>query len=76
MHTTVLIGRRRRVNNYGVIKLLVSAITENPTHACGIHQLKNPFALRFPRFKRWREEKAPNKATRTSEIVQMYQGVK
>jgi DNA ligase-1 len=57
-----------------VMEVLASEITQSPTHSCGIHQLDKPLALRFPRFKRWREEKAPNQATHTSEIIQMYKG--
>jgi DNA ligase-1 len=49
-------------------------ITRSPTHTCGRDKKrKRGWALRFPRFQRWRE-KDPGQATTTREVLEMYEG--
>lgn len=58
-----------------VVEVLGSEITKSPVHTCNWNEeQKQGLALRFPRFIRWREEKSPEQATTTEEIVQMYTG--
>jgi DNA ligase-1 len=58
-----------------VVEVLGSEITKSPVHTCNWKEdQKQGLALRFPRFIRWREEKSPEQATTTEEIVQMYTG--
>ena len=45
---------------------------KSPVHTCAQDQLDQGLALRFPRFQRWRSEKAADQATHTSEVLQMY----
>jgi DNA ligase-1 len=56
-----------------VIEVLGSEITKSPAHTCNWDEEKERgFALRFPRFIRWRPEKSPEEATTAEEIAQMY----
>jgi len=56
-----------------VIETLGSEITKSPIHTCNWNEEEEKgMALRFPRFVRWREEKAPEQATTSEEILQMY----
>jgi DNA ligase 1 len=58
-----------------VVEVLGSKITKSPVHTCNWREEeKQGLALRFPRFIRWREEKSPEQATSTEEILQMYNG--
>ncbi|MGB9937822.1 MAG: ATP-dependent DNA ligase [Methanobacterium sp.] len=58
-----------------VVEVLGSEITKSPVHTCNWNkQEKLGLALRFPRFIKWREEKSPEQATSTEEILQMYNG--
>jgi len=57
-------------------EVLASEITESPIHSCAGRQRDKALSLRFPRFKRWRSEKAANQATHTKEIIEMYEGSK
>ncbi len=58
-----------------VVEVLGSEITKSPVHTCNWNSTeKQGLALRFPRFIRWREEKSPEQATTTNEIIQMYKG--
>lgn len=58
-----------------VVEVLGSEITKSPVHTCNWSaEEKQGLALRFPRFIRWREEKSPEQATTTDEILQMYKG--
>lgn len=58
-----------------VVEVLGSEITKSPVHTCNWKdEQKQGLALRFPRFIKWREEKSPEQATTTEEIVQMYKG--
>lgn len=56
-----------------VVEVLGSEITKSPVHTCNWNdEEKQGLALRFPRFIRWREEKSPEQATSSEEILQMY----
>jgi DNA ligase-1 len=56
-----------------VVEVLGSEITKSPVHTCNWNdEEKQGLALRFPRFIRWREEKSPEQATTSEEILQMY----
>lgn len=56
-----------------VVEVLGSEITNSPSHTCNWNEEeKQGLALRFPRFIRYREEKAPEQATTTDEIVEMF----
>lgn len=56
-----------------VLEVLASEITESPNHTCNWSDKKNRgLALRFPRFERWRPEKAPEQATTVQEIRDMF----
>ena len=58
-----------------VVEVLGSEITKSPVHTCNWNEIeKQGLALRFPRFIRWREEKSPEQATSSKEILQMYKG--
>jgi DNA ligase-1 len=58
-----------------VLEILAAEITPSPNHTAGWGAI-NPdagLALRFPRFTgRWRVDKAPEDATTTDELVEMY----
>lgn len=55
-----------------VLEVRGSEITESPAHTCNWNEEeKRGLALRFPRFERWRSEKAPEQATTVKEIVNM-----
>jgi DNA ligase 1 len=58
-----------------VVEVLGAELTLSPTHTAGWGVVKDDsgLALRFPRFTgRWRDDKAPEDATTTDEIVQMF----
>jgi DNA ligase 1 len=58
-----------------VVEVLGAELTLSPTHTAGWGVVKEDsgLALRFPRFTgRWRDDKAPEDATTTDEIVQMF----
>ena len=58
-----------------VLEVLAAEITPSPNHTAGWGAI-NPdagLALRFPRFTgRWRDDKSPEDATTTDELVQLY----
>ncbi|MCP8304812.1 MAG: hypothetical protein H3Z50_05020 [archaeon] len=56
-----------------VLEVRGSEITESPVYTCNWNEEdeRGP-ALRFPRFERWRPEKAPEQATTVREIVNMF----
>jgi DNA ligase-1 len=55
-----------------VVEVLGSEITESPVHTCGWNSKdKRGLSLRFPRFKRWRNEKSPEQATTAKEVMRM-----
>ena len=58
-----------------VLEIIGAEITISPVHSCayGIIEEGAGLAIRFPRFTgKWREDKTPEDATTTSEIIQMY----
>ncbi len=58
-----------------VLEVIGDEITLSPIHSCGKGSVKPDagLAIRFPRFTgRYREDKAPEQATTTKEIVEMY----
>lgn len=58
-----------------VIEIIGDEITLSPIHTCARDSIKkgSGLAVRFPRFTgKWREDKSPEDATSTQEIVDMY----
>lgn len=58
-----------------VIEVIGAEITLSPIHTCGMNSIRPGagLAIRFPRFTgRYRTEKAPEDATTTKEVVEMY----
>ena len=58
-----------------VLEILAAEITPSPNHTAGWGAITQDagLALRFPRFTgRWRDDKAPEDATTTDELVQLY----
>lgn len=58
-----------------VVEAIGSEITKSPTHTAARKKGKG-LALRFPRFKKWREDKKPGQATTIKEIKRMYENQK
>jgi len=55
-----------------VLEVLGAQITESPYHTTALNRKTGRgLALRFPRFVRWRNDKKPEQATTTEEIVRM-----
>ena len=58
-----------------VLEILSAELTLSPTYSAGWGQIKDDagLAMRFPRFTgRWRDDKAPQDATTTGELVGLY----
>jgi DNA ligase-1 len=57
-----------------VMEVLGDELTLSPVHTAARNLIREDsgLAVRFPRFLRWREDKAPEDATTISEIVDMY----
>ncbi|MEM2121467.1 MAG: ATP-dependent DNA ligase [Candidatus Woesearchaeota archaeon] len=55
-----------------VVVVVGAEITQSPVHTCAKKQLGKGLAIRFPRFKMFRDDKSPEQATTTQEIIQMY----
>jgi len=57
-----------------VMEILGDEITLSPIHTCAFERLreKSGLAIRFPRYLRLREDKAPEDTTTVDEIVDMY----
>ncbi len=58
-----------------VIEVIGAEITLSPVHTCGINSIRQGagLAIRFPRFTgRYRNDKSPEQATSTVEIIEMY----
>lgn len=58
-----------------VMEIVGAEITLSPIHTCGFEKIEkgSGLALRFPRFSgRWREDKKPEDATSTQEVLEMY----
>ena len=59
-----------------VLEVLSAELTLSPNHTAGWGQLKDDagLSMRFPRFTgRWREDKEPQDATTTEQLVQLFQ---
>ncbi len=59
-----------------VIEVLSAELTVSPNHTAGWGQFENDrgLAMRFPRFTgRWRDDKEPQDATTTAQLVQLFQ---
>lgn len=59
-----------------VIEIIGAEITLSPIHTCAMNKLRpgSGLAIRFPRFTgRYRSEKAPEDATTSQEILEMYE---
>jgi DNA ligase-1 len=62
-----------------VLEVRSAELTLSPNHTAGWDQLKEQtgLAMRFPRFTgRWREDKSPQDATTTQELVDLYQAAR
>jgi DNA ligase-1 len=62
-----------------VLEVLAAEITPSPNYTAGWGAINQQagLALRFPRFTgRWREDKAPEDATTTDELVQLYRAAR
>jgi DNA ligase-1 len=60
-----------------VLEVLGAEVTLSPIHTCGMDTVRKGagLAIRFPRFTgKWRQDKAPEDATTSAEILQMYKG--
>jgi DNA ligase 1 len=58
-----------------VLEILSAELTLSPTYTAGWGQIKADagLAMRFPRFTgRWRDDKAPQDATTTGELIDLY----
>ena len=58
-----------------VLEILSAELTLSPTYTAGWGQIKQDagLAMRFPRFTgRWRDDKSPQDATTTGELVDLY----
>jgi len=55
-----------------VVEVVGAEITKSPIHTCGIDEIGKGLAIRFPRFKNYRENKSAEEATTTKEIIQMF----
>lgn len=57
-----------------VAEILGAELTLSPQHTCcrGAVRKGAGISIRFPRFIRWREDKGPEDATTTKELVEMY----
>jgi DNA ligase I, ATP-dependent (dnl1) len=57
-----------------VMEVRGAELTLSPMHTCclGAYREGMGISIRFPRFIRWREDKSPEDATTTTEILEMY----
>lgn len=58
-----------------VLEILSAELTLSPNHTAGWGQLKEKagLSMRFPRFTgRWRDDKEPQDATTTQQLVELY----
>ena len=59
-----------------VLEVIGAEITLSPTHTCArdVIEKGTGLAIRFPRFTgRWRDDKSPEEATTTKELIEMYE---
>ena len=62
-----------------VLEILSAELTLSPNYTAGWGQIKESagLAMRFPRFTgRWRDDKAPEDATTTTELVELYRSAR
>jgi len=62
-----------------VLEILSAELTLSPNYTAGWDQIKadRGLAMRFPRFtRRWRDDKAPEDATSTDELAELYRGAR
>ena len=59
-----------------VAEILGAELTLSPMHTCCLGAIKPGvgISIRFPRFIRWRDDKRPEDATTTTELLEMYRG--
>ena len=57
-----------------VAEIIGAELTLSPLHTCGVGKIRSDagISIRFPRFIRWRDDKGPEDATTSSELVEMY----
>ena len=57
-----------------VAELIGAELTLSPLHTCALGKIRGDagISIRFPRFIRWRDDKGPEDATTSSELVEMY----
>ncbi|MBP1357308.1 MAG: ATP-dependent DNA ligase, partial [Sulfolobus sp.] len=57
-----------------VIEVIGAELTLSPLHTCCLGQYGSDvgISIRFPRFVRWRDDKSPDEATTTDELLEMY----
>ncbi len=56
-----------------VLEIIADEITRSPVHTAGKLEKTGGFALRFPRFERYREDKDPYETTQVSELHELYE---
>lgn len=67
------------IEPHEVLEIVGSEITVSPVHSCAFGMVEKDagLAIRFPRFTgRWRDDKNPEDATTTEEILEMYHSQK
>ncbi|MEM1634965.1 MAG: ATP-dependent DNA ligase [Thermosphaera sp.] len=57
-----------------VAEIIGAELTLSPVHTCAYGRLKSDagVSIRFPRFIRWRDDKGPEDATTSDELIEMY----
>ncbi|MGC9012240.1 ATP-dependent DNA ligase [Thermogladius sp.] len=57
-----------------VAEIIGAELTLSPLHTCGVGKVRADagISIRFPRFIRWRDDKSPEDATTSNELVEMY----
>lgn len=57
-----------------VAEIIGAELTLSPLHTCCWNKIRSGagISIRFPRFIRWRDDKGPEDATTTSELMEMY----
>lgn len=59
-----------------VAEIIGAELTLSPMHTCCMSAIRSGagISIRFPRFIRWRDDKRPEDATTTKELLEMYKG--
>ena len=57
-----------------VAEIIGAELTLSPLHTCAVGKVRADagISIRFPRFIRWRDDKSPEDATTSNELVEMY----